>query len=84
MDDSDEDKREVKAGARHVHRSLLELFGKFVWDQSFDPKAERSRDQAALSETDNQLSEQQLADLRGPGPIGSPERVAAVLAKFRI
>ena len=39
-------------------------------------------------ETDNQLSESQLADLRrrvaNPGPIASPERVAAVLAKFKV
>ncbi|MCE9521111.1 MAG: hypothetical protein K8S25_01605 [Alphaproteobacteria bacterium] len=36
----------------------------------------------------NQLSEEQLADLRerirNPGPIASSERVAAVLTKFRV
>ena len=41
-----------------------------------------------LDGANNQLSEEQLADLRerirNPGPIASPERVAAVLAKFRV
>ena len=41
-----------------------------------------------LDSANNQLSEEQLADLRerirNPGPIASPERVAAVLAKFRV
>lgn len=41
-----------------------------------------------LESENNQLSEEQLADLRerikNPGPIASPERVAAVLAKFRV
>jgi DNA-binding MurR/RpiR family transcriptional regulator len=41
-----------------------------------------------LDSENNQLSEEQLADLRerirNPGPIASPERVAAVLAKFRV
>jgi hypothetical protein len=39
-------------------------------------------------ETDNQLSEAQLTDLRNriknPSPLASPERVAAVLAKFKV
>jgi predicted transcriptional regulator len=40
------------------------------------------------ADDDHQLSEEQLADLRerlkNPGPLASPERVAAVLAKFKI
>lgn len=39
-------------------------------------------------ELENQLSEAQLDDLRrrikNPGPLASPERVAAVLAKFKV
>jgi len=37
---------------------------------------------------DHQLSDEQLADLRerlkNPSPLASPERVAAVLAKFKV
>jgi Arc/MetJ family transcription regulator len=29
--------------ARHEQRKLAELFGKLVWDHSYDYKAERSR-----------------------------------------
>lgn len=40
------------------------------------------------ADNDHQLSEEQLADLRerlkNPGPLASPERVAAVLAKFKV
>ncbi len=41
-----------------------------------------------LDSESKQLSDEQLADLheriKNPGPIASPERVAAVLAKFRV
>ena len=40
------------------------------------------------ADSDHQLSDEQLADLRerlkNPGPLASPERVAAVLAKFKV
>jgi predicted transcriptional regulator len=61
---------------------------------SLEAVVERLLDDISIElETDNDaasnhLSDEQLADLRerlrNPGPIASPERVAAVLAKFRV